>query len=118
MLTRKELGERIAQERKRAGLTQQALADALHMERTAITRVEQGRQGLDTLQLSTIAETLGRPPAIFFEVIERDPLQILLRAPEGHRDEIRRHLELLDGFVRDYEFLLQLDPDTPREAVK
>ena len=104
MLTRVALGRRIAQERKRAGLTQEQLAAALGLERTAVTRIEQGSQGLDTLQLSAIAEALGRPPMVFFEA-QDEPLELLLRTPEARRAEVRDWVEWLDGFVRDYEFL-------------
>jgi DNA-binding XRE family transcriptional regulator len=55
MTTRMLLGQRIAEERKRAGLTQAQLAVAVGLERTAITRMEQGRQDVDTLQLAAIA---------------------------------------------------------------
>ena len=104
MLTREVLGRRIAQERKRAGLTQEQLAAALGLERTAVTRIEQGSQGLDTLQLSAIAEALGRPPIAFFEA-EDEPLELLLRAPEARRAEVRDWLDWLGEFLRDYEFL-------------
>jgi transcriptional regulator with XRE-family HTH domain len=110
MLTREALGQRIAQERKRAGLTQEQLAAALALERTAVTRIEQGTQGLDTLQLSAIAEALGRPPIVFFEP-EDEPLELLLRAPEARRSEVRDWLEWLDAFVRDYEFLRSLSTE-------
>jgi transcriptional regulator with XRE-family HTH domain len=107
VLTREALGERIAQERKRAGLTQEQLAAALGLERTAVTRIEQGSQGLETLQLSAIADALGRPPMVFFEP-EDQSLELLLHAPEARGSEVRHWLQWLDGFVRDYEFLRSL----------
>ena len=115
MLTREELGRRIARERQRAGLTQEQLASALGLERTAITRIEQGRQGIDTLQLNAIAQTVGRPPAIFFESDEEQSLEILLRAPDARREDVRQHLDWLTEFVRDYEFLLELTSEVQTE---
>ncbi|TAK30619.1 MAG: XRE family transcriptional regulator [Chloroflexota bacterium] len=108
MLTREELGRRIARERQRAGLTQEQLASALGLERTAITRIEQGRQGVDTLQLSAIAQAVGRPPVIFFESDEERSLEVILRAPDARREDVRQQLEWLTEFIRDYEFLLDL----------
>src|SRR5262245_4718584 len=107
-MTREELGRRIAQERQRAGMTQEQLAAAIDLERTAVTRIEQGKQGVDTLQLAAIAEALGRPVAAFFEPADADPVAVLLRAPEAADAEVRRHVEWVDGFVRDYAFLRQL----------
>lgn len=108
MVTRETLGRQIARERKRAGLTQEQLATALGLERTAISRIEQGRQGLDTLQLAAIAEVLGRSPLVFFEQDEAQTLEVLPRMMEAQREELRPHLEWLDEFLRDYEFLLEL----------
>jgi transcriptional regulator with XRE-family HTH domain len=111
MLTRDELGRRIAEERRRAGVTQDELARALGLERTAVTRIEQGRQGVDSLQLSVIADTLGRPPAVFFEPASEEPLAVLLRAPDARRDDVRHQIAWLDAFVRDYEFLRRVLPE-------
>lgn len=108
MLTREVLGQRIADQRKRVGLTQEQLAVALGLERTAVTRIEQGKQGLDTLQLSAIADALGCPPLVFFDPAEGRDLAVLMRAPEAAARDIQRHLQWLDAFARDYEFLLRL----------
>lgn len=108
MLTRERLGQRIAEERKRAGLTQKQLATALGLERTAITRIEQGQQGVDTLQLTAIADTLGVLPAAFFEPVEEQPLEVLLRAPGTGGEEVLPYLEWLEAFLRDYEFLREI----------
>ncbi len=113
MMTREMLGRRIAEERKKAGLTQDQLATAIGMERTAISRIEQGRQGLDTLQLTAIADALGKPPRVFFETADEEPLRVLLRAPEAGHEDVRPHLEWLRDFIGDYEFLLQLTREVP-----
>lgn len=107
-MTREELGQRIAQERQRARMTQEQLAAAIDLERTAVTRIEQGKQGVDTLQLAAIAEALGRPIAAFFETADADPIAVLLRAPEGANAEVHRHVMWVEGFVRDYAFLRRL----------
>lgn len=111
VLTREDIGRRIAAERRQAGVTQEELARALGLERTAVTRIEQGKQGVDSLQLSMIADVLGRPPAAFFEPPPEESMAVLLRAPEARREDVRLQLEWLDAFVRDYEFLRRLVPD-------
>ncbi|MCL5959469.1 MAG: helix-turn-helix transcriptional regulator [Chloroflexi bacterium] len=108
MFTKEELGRRIAEARRKAGLTQEDLGTAVGLDRTAVTRIEQGRRGLDTLQMTAIADVLGREPAFFFEPAEEQPPEVLLRAPEAQREDIRQQLEWLIALVRDYEFLCQL----------
>lgn len=108
MLTRKTLGARIAAARGAAGMTQAALAAALGLERSAVARIEAGDQGVDTLRLSKIAEALGADPALFFRDEERDPVLVLLRAPEASREDVAAHLEWLRRFVDDYELLRRL----------
>lgn len=113
MLTRHALGRRIARARKRAGLTQEQLATALGLERTAITRIELGAQGLDTLQLTAIAETLGCSPMVFFELEDEGSVEVLLRAPEAGRSDVQRWLQWLESLIRDYEALRNIAPGRP-----
>lgn len=113
MLTRELLGRRIAEQREKAGLTQAQLAKAIGLERTAISRIEQGRQGLDTLQLTAIADALGKAPLVFFEPVDEEPIQVLLRAQEAAHDDVRPHLEWLRDLIDDYEFLLELTGEVP-----
>lgn len=81
VLTREELGRRIACERERAGLTQGQLAERVGVDRSAITRIERGRQSTDTLRLSAIADALGQSPSVFFaERTAEEPPELLLPA--------------------------------------
>lgn len=59
MNERKRIGERIREERKKKGLTQEMLAQKVGMQRAHISRIEQGKcsTGFDLLQ--RIAEALG-----------------------------------------------------------
>lgn len=111
MITKEELGRRIAKERQKAGLTQEHLATAIGLERSAIARIENGRQGVDTLQLSAIADALGLSPIVFFELSEEESLEVLLRAPEARQEDVHIHLEWLISFVRDYELLTRMIPE-------
>jgi transcriptional regulator with XRE-family HTH domain len=111
MLTREELGRRIAEQRGRAGLTQDQLAAGVGLERTAISRIEKGRQGVDTLQLSAIAATLGVHPAIFFAPVSEELLIALLRGGHADEGEIREELAWIEEFLRDYALLRDLTPE-------
>lgn len=102
------MGQRISRERQRANLTQAYLAAAIGLERTAISRIEQGKQGIDSLQLMRIAEVIGRPVAVFFQSVDADPLAILLSVPGAADIEMRRHIEWVQGFVLDFAFLRRL----------
>ena len=62
------IGARLAVARKAAGLTQEDLASAVGLDRTAVTKIEAGVRSLDALELARIAEMVeqlkaGRRPA-------------------------------------------------------
>jgi len=54
------IGQRIAELRKAAGMTQQQLADKSGILRPNIARIENGRYGMTVDVLSRIAEALGK----------------------------------------------------------
>ncbi len=60
----KRFGRRLAQYRKRAGVSQEKLADALHLTRTSITNIEHGRQPIQLPTLYAIAEALQIEPQV------------------------------------------------------
>jgi len=57
-----EVGKLVRQARKRKGLTQLGLAQALDVSRTSVTNVELGRQHVQLHTLYLIADTLGVDP--------------------------------------------------------
>lgn len=57
MLGNKELGQQIKQARKNAGLTQEALAQAAGIKRTAINKIENGGRVASALELIAIAKS-------------------------------------------------------------
>ncbi|MFH1176958.1 MAG: XRE family transcriptional regulator [Acidobacteriota bacterium] len=60
-----ELGERVVRARRAAGFTQSDLAAAVGMDRTAISKIENGDRRVDSLELGRIAEILKRPVSWF-----------------------------------------------------
>ena len=63
-----ELGSRIAEARKLAGLTQEQLASVMSLGRTVITKIESGARRVSATELVTLAEVLDRPVDWFFVV--------------------------------------------------
>ncbi|MCL2668386.1 MAG: helix-turn-helix domain-containing protein, partial [Micrococcales bacterium] len=59
------LGRRLAQAREDAGVTQEALARAVGLDRTAVVRLEKGERRLSVPELVAVAEVLRRPLAFF-----------------------------------------------------
>jgi Zn-dependent peptidase ImmA (M78 family)/transcriptional regulator with XRE-family HTH domain len=57
----REVGRRVADARKRRGLSQDELAGQLGLERTAVTKIETGRRHINSLELVRLAEVLERP---------------------------------------------------------
>jgi Zn-dependent peptidase ImmA (M78 family)/transcriptional regulator with XRE-family HTH domain len=58
-----EVGERIAEARLAAGLSQGDLAIRLSLDRTAVVRIEAGERRITALELFGLADALGVPPA-------------------------------------------------------
>jgi len=53
------LGQRIAEARGRAGLTQEQLASNASLDRSTLAKIEAGSRRVSALELATIAESLG-----------------------------------------------------------
>jgi Zn-dependent peptidase ImmA (M78 family)/transcriptional regulator with XRE-family HTH domain len=98
-----QLGSRLRAARDRRGLSQQAVADALGLPRTAITNIETGARAVSTLEMTKLADLYGQTPAYFLAANEpaaEDLSVVLHRAlPEIQgtpqiEKEIRRILDL------------------------
>ena len=98
-----QLGNRLRAARDRRGLSQQAVADALGLPRTAITNIETGARAVSTLEMTKLADLYGQTLAYFLspnEEATEDLLVVLHRvapdiakAPETER-EVSRILDL------------------------
>jgi transcriptional regulator with XRE-family HTH domain len=105
-----EIGERIAETREAAGLSQGRLAAALGIDRTAVVRMEQGERKVSALELFRLAEVLDAPPSHF---LTRPPVALVSRrraldapadaaARAGYRLDIR-----LEEHARNARWLVE-----------
>ncbi|VVM05364.1 helix-turn-helix domain-containing protein [Methylacidimicrobium tartarophylax] len=116
MLTRVELGQRLRRSRESAGLSQKEAATELGLPRPAISQIEAGKRGVDTLELARLARLYGKPASWFLEPgTGANPLEIVTQWETFSKAD----QELLSGFVRfceDYgwiEGVLELSPASP-----
>src|SRR5690606_8962344 len=65
MIDAAQLGFRLRAARERRGLSQQAVADALGLPRTAVTNMESGNRAVSTLELTKLAALYGQSTAFF-----------------------------------------------------
>lgn len=100
-----ELGSRLAEARRASGLTQADLAREVGLERTAVTKIENGTRGVDSLELSRIAAALERPVDWF--LLLPPPLVASRRAALDVSNERPADVQL-EMFARDVEQLIEL----------
>lgn len=129
-ITHEELASRIRRARKAAGLTQEDVARALGLSRSAVALIEAGRRRVDSVELARIARALGRSAAEFLAPqFEQNGVALVMRAlAEAMREpdvrerladalEIARQivsLEALLGIERLKIALPRYRPETPR----
>ena len=93
-----ELGRRLRVAREARGLSQQAVADALGLPRTAITQMEAGNRSVSTLELAKLAELYLRAVSDFLQEGARDEdedvLVALYRAAPGLDSDPATHEEV------------------------
>ena len=100
-----ELGQRIAEARRVARLSQEQLGQPLGLDRSAISRIESGGRTVDTLELSRLAATLERPVEWF---VGPRPVKVVSRkAARDERDTTTGDLALED-LAADVGLLLEL----------
>lgn len=101
------LGQRLAEARDLAGMTQESVARAVGLDRTAIVLLEKGERNLKVPELVQIAQTLGRPLSYFVE--PPVPAAVSRRsAPHTAHDSTRALDVEIDQFAADVRGLLEL----------
>lgn len=101
------LGQRLAEARDVAGMTQESVARAVGLERTAIVLLEKGERNLKVPELVEIAQVLGRPLSYFVEAPV--PAAVSRRsAPHTAHDSTRALDVEIDQFATDMRGLLDL----------
>lgn len=108
-----DIGRRVGEARRAAGLSQEALADSLGLERTAISKIESGRRGVDTLEIAHLARTLRRSIEWFLSTPR--PAIVSRRATAGESRTLRADA-LLEELAADVELLLELGLLSPPPA--
>lgn len=95
-----DVGARVAEARKRAGLTQEALSAALGVDKTVMSKIEHGRRRLDAFELSLLAERLGTSARELLGLSERRSVLAVaarLVTPDGSAaPAMRRVRQLLE----------------------
>lgn len=93
-----EVGERVAEARQAAGLSQGELAERMDLDRTKIVRMESGERRITALELFRLAEVLGVPVAHF---VSRPPAPLVSRrsALEDNADDSSRARYRLDSLL-------------------
>lgn len=67
MTTLKSIGTKIAETRKRSGITQEDLAGMAEIDRSYLSEIENGHKNMSVLSLLKIAEALKVKPAALLE---------------------------------------------------
>lgn len=62
---RADIGARLKEAREYLGLSQQEVATALNLPRTAVSMIESGQRGVESLELKALAKLYQRPIAFF-----------------------------------------------------
>lgn len=101
------IGARLKEAREYLGLSQQEVATALDLPRTAVSMMESGQRGVDSLELKALAKLYQRPMAFFTgedEVLGADvgdDVALLAKQVSKLSDQDRGEL------LRFSEFLMQ-----------
>lgn len=106
------LGQRLSEARDLAGMTQESVARAVGLDRTAIVLLEKGERNLKVPELVEIAQVLRRPLSYFVE--PPVPAAVSRRsAPHAAHDSTRALDVEIDQFAADVRGLMRLGLVTP-----
>ncbi len=106
-----ELGEKLQELRKSRGLTQEELAEALYVSRTAVSKWESGRGYPNIDSLKEISSYFG---VTLDELLSAE--KILTIAEKENKSNIRGICDLLFGIVDIFSFILIFLPLYPNRV--
>lgn len=100
-----ELGQRVADARIEAGLTQAELATAIDLDRTAVAKIEAGTRRVSAIELARIASALGRPINWF---LAEGPQAVVSRRTDAAAGQLSVPLDrAVEKIASDVEFLVE-----------
>ncbi|MFJ4436936.1 helix-turn-helix domain-containing protein [Streptomyces sp. NPDC088923] len=98
-----DIGARVAEARSERGLTQEQLASALAMERSALAKIETGNRRISAVELVALARELGHRVEWFVE----EPPPALTSYRNARRQAPREVIDTeLTAFARHTEFVI------------
>jgi Zn-dependent peptidase ImmA (M78 family)/transcriptional regulator with XRE-family HTH domain len=105
-LSRADLGRRIARAREAARLSQANVAERVSLSQSAISRIESGLRGVDSLELAGIADALG---VSVLDLLEPRPLAQRLRVAARQQDAestaVEKAIDRVSDVVRLWELI-------------
>lgn len=110
----RQLGERLKEARKARGLTQEAVAKKLSLQRTTLVAIEKGERRITPGELIEMAKMYGRPVGEFVSVrLNKQPFAPQFRLPQEKRsvaesDLMESALEL-EALARDFVELEEIN---------
>lgn len=114
MVGRRELAARVAEARERADVSQLEVAERLKLPRSAISKMENGEQRIESLVLAAMARLYGVPVASLLTdgdevkaAEDKLPAEALLRSAGNVPPEDRVVLDEFLEMCRDYADLKQ-----------
>ena len=99
---RELIGRRIREERVKAGYANQGeFADGVGLHATALSRIETGQRGVDTVVLQRIADRLEVP----IDTLVREPKEqvVLARQGDGDDEAMGEMIGWADGLLADMD---------------
>ena len=100
---KERIGARIREERLRADVKQEVLAEAVGIDAPRLSRIEQGKRGIDSLILRRIANYFELPMDAFFEAV--GPEVTLARRGDADDSAMQCMLDWARRLHRDAPFV-------------
>jgi len=108
-ITQETIGKRLQKARKKSGYSQEKAADVVDLDRSAISRIENGKQQISSLQLKKLCDLYGVDMHYLFrepdEENELTFIQALRQYGEEQSGTEFRDVQKIETFCRQYVHL-------------